>query len=174
MTFRHLFPILLTAFAAFSLSACSQSTESAVNGASGDEVSSGVATAPSGLDLASLTIQSGDTTQAFTVEVARTAQEQARGLMFRTELAPDKGMIFPFSETRPANFWMKNTQISLDIIFVRSDGTIESIAANTVPYSEEGVPSGEPVAMVLELVAGRSAELGLKSGDVVQWVDPRS
>lgn len=133
----------------------------------------GVQLAPSGLDLAPLTIESGDKNHKFSVEVARTAQEQARGLMFRTELAPDQGMIFPFDAPRPANFWMKNTQISLDIIFVRSDGSIESIAANTIPYSLNGVPSGEPVAMVLELAAGRAAQLGIKAGDIVKWTDPR-
>lgn len=129
------------------------------------------AVAPSGLDLVPLTIESGGKTHAFTVEVARTAREQARGLMFRSELAPDSGMIFPLAEPRLANFWMKDTQISLDIIFVRSDGTIESIAANTTPYSLDGVASGEPVAMVLELVGGRAEQLGLQAGDLVKWTD---
>lgn len=133
----------------------------------------GIERAPSGLDIAPLTIKSGDKSHIFSVEVARSPQQQARGLMFRTELAPDKGMIFPFDPPRPANFWMKNTQISLDIIFVRSDGSIESIAANTVPYSLDGVASGEPVAMVLELAAGRAAQLGLQAGDIVKWTDPR-
>jgi len=116
-----------------------------------------------------LSIQSGDKEHRFTVEMAITGEQQAQGLMFRKELAPDAGMLFPFPQNRVANFWMKNTVIPLDIIFIRSDGTIESIAANTVPYSLDGVRSGEPVAAVLELAGGRAAELALKPGDVVSW-----
>jgi uncharacterized membrane protein (UPF0127 family) len=78
-------------------------------------------------------------------------------------------MIFPFPQPRPASFWMKNTVISLDIIFVRSNGTIESIAENTVPYSTDPVVSGEPVAAVLELRGGLTAELGIAAGDKVAW-----
>ena len=78
-------------------------------------------------------------------------------------------MIFPFPEDRLASFWMKNTVISLDIIFVRRDGTIESIAANTIPYSLASVGSNEPVAAVLEIAAGRAAELGIEPGDSVIW-----
>ena len=124
-----------------------------------------------GLRLVPLTVQSGDQTHLFTVEVADTAEEQGRGLMFRTELAPDRGMIFPFSRVRIASFWMKNTVIPLDIIFIRNDGTIESIAANTVPYSLESVSSGEPVAAVLEIAGGRAAELEIEPGDTVSWPD---
>ena len=122
-----------------------------------------------GLQLIPLTIISDDKQHGFTVEVAGTAEEQAQGLMFRKELGPDKGMIFPFAESRMANFWMKNTIIPLDIIFIRSDGSIESIAANTTPYSLDGVESGEPVAAVLELAGGRAAELGIGPGDIVKW-----
>lgn len=131
------------------------------------------ALSPAGLALVPLTIDSKGKRHAFTVEVARTPQEQAQGLMFRTELAPDAGMIFPFGTSKPASFWMKNTVIPLDIIFVRADGSIESIAANTVPYSLDAVSSGEPVAAVLELAAGRSAELGIGPGDIVKWREPR-
>jgi len=122
-----------------------------------------------GLRLVPLTISSGNTQHDFIVELAGTAEEQARGLMFRKELAPDKGMIFPFPQERMASFWMKNTLIPLDIIFVRGDGTIESIAANTTPYSLDPVESGEPVAAVLELAGGRAAELAIAPGDVVNW-----
>ncbi|WP_238550555.1 DUF192 domain-containing protein [Blastomonas sp. AAP53] len=131
------------------------------------------ALSPAGLDLVPLTIKSGAKTHAFTVEMARTPQEQAKGLMFRTELAPDMGMLFPFPSPKPAGFWMKNTVISLDLLFVRADGSIESIAANAVPYSLDPISSGEPVAAVLELAAGRAAELGLKPGDIVTWRDGR-
>ena len=91
------------------------------------------------------------------------------GLMYRNKLAPERGMIFPFETPRVASFWMRNTLIPLDIIFVRADGSIANIAANTVPYSEEPVRSDEPVAAVLEIAGGRSGELGIKPGDKVEW-----
>lgn len=122
-----------------------------------------------GLRLIPLTISSDGKRHDFTVELAGTRAEQARGLMFRTELDPDKGMLFPFTRVRMASFWMKNTVIPLDIIFVRSDGTIESIAANTTPYSLDPVESGEPVAAVLELAGGRAAELEIGPGAKVEW-----
>ena len=126
--------------------------------------------APSGLALVSLDIESGGRTHAFTVEVAQTPEQQARGLMFREALGPDEGMIFPFRPPRPASFWMRNTPIPLDMLFVRQDGTIARIAADTVPHSEEPVTSsGEPVAAVLELRGGRAAELGISEGDRVIW-----
>ena len=125
--------------------------------------------APSGLPLVPLRIRTGGRTHEFTVEVARTEDEQARGLMFRESLAPDAGMIFPFSPPRPASFWMKNTLIPLDIIFVRTDGTIEHIAANTIPYSLDPVASYGVVGAVLEIAGGRAAQLGLKEGDRVSW-----
>lgn len=124
---------------------------------------------PAGLTQTTLCITSGAKTHSFTVEVADTSMEQAKGLMFRTELADNAGMIFPFREPRVASFWMKNTVIPLDIIFVRSNGTIESIAENTVPYSTDPVEAGEPVAAVLELRGGLTAELGIGAGDTVRW-----
>lgn len=128
---------------------------------------------PAGLQLVPLTIDSKGKTHRFTVEVAGTSQEQAQGLMFRTKLAPDAGMIFPFPTLKPASFWMKNTVIPLDIIFVRADGSIESIAANTTPYSLDAVSSQGPVAAVLELAGGRAAQLGIKPGDIVKWQSRR-
>ena len=116
-----------------------------------------------------LTISSKGKTHRFTVEVARSTEEQATGLMNRSSLAPDRGMIFPFDEQRQASFWMKNTLIPLDMIFVRPDGTIANIEANTVPMSLQPVYSDGPVAAVLELAGGRSAELGIKPGDTVKW-----
>jgi uncharacterized membrane protein (UPF0127 family) len=122
-----------------------------------------------GLEQVPLTIRSSGKTHRFTVEVARSPQEQARGLMNRQSLAPDRGMIFPYDPPQPVGFWMKNTRIPLDMIFIRTDGTIASIAANTVPLSLDMVPSVEPVAAVLEIAGGRSAELGIKAGDTVEW-----
>jgi hypothetical protein len=122
-----------------------------------------------GMEQVTLCITSGTKTHAFTVEVAASSAQQAKGMMFRTEMADNTGMIFPFPQPRPASFWMKNTVIPLDIIFVRTNGTIESIAENTVPYSEESVVSGEPVGAVLELRGGLSSELGISAGDRVAW-----
>jgi uncharacterized protein len=127
------------------------------------------ARSPAGLDLVPLEIVSGQRTHRFTVEVARTPQEQARGLMFRQSLGPAEGMIFPFAPPRPASFWMKNTLIPLDMLFIRADGSIARIAANTVPHSLDPVGVAEPVAAVLEIAGGRAAELGIREGDKVSW-----
>lgn len=117
----------------------------------------------------SLSIQTAKAQHMFRVEVARTPEEQSKGLMYRTELAPDAGMIFPFEPPRPASFWMRNTYIPLDMLFIRADGTIAVIAANTTPLSLAPVESGEPVAAVLEIAGGRSAALGIREGDRVRW-----
>ena len=109
------------------------------------------------------------TVQRFTVEIARTEAEQQTGLMNRPTLAPDRGMIFPYNPPQAVAFWMHNTLIPLDIIFVRADGTIARIAANAVPLSLDQVPAGEPVAAVFEIAGGRAAELGIASGDRVRW-----
>jgi uncharacterized protein len=121
-----------------------------------------------------VTVTTAKGTHVFNVEVARTPAEQERGLMYRTDLKPDGGMIFtPYpadgGPPREASFWMKNTPTSLDIIFIRADGTIASIGENTVPFSEAQVVSGEPVAAVLEILGGKSAELGIAPGDRVTW-----
>ncbi len=126
---------------------------------------------PAGLQQVPLTIRSGDRVHRFTVEVARTPQEQAQGLMHRQSLAPDRGMLFPYAPPQPVSFWMKNTLIPLDIIFIKQDRTIVNIAENTVPLSLDPVPSLEPVVAVLEIAGGRSAELGIKAGDRVEWED---
>lgn len=112
---------------------------------------------------------SGDKTRRFITENAATPEQQAQGLMFRKSLADDAGMIFPFAPPRPASFWMKNTLIPLDIIFIGADGRIESIAENTVPYSLESVRSAGPVKAVLELRGGLTGQLGIKPGDLVQY-----
>ena len=105
----------------------------------------------------------------FKVEVARTDEEQARGLMFRSSLPNDGGMIFPMAPAREASFWMKDTIIPLDMIFIRSDGTIARIAAQTVPYDLTPVSSGEAVAAVLEIAGGHAAALGIAENDHVTW-----
>ena len=90
--------------------------------------------------------------------------------MHRESLAPDRGMLFPYDPPQPASFWMKNTLIPLDLIFIRADGTVVRIAANTVPMSLDPIPSLEPVAAVLEIAGGRASELGIQAGDKVSWV----
>ena len=104
---------------------------------------------------------------AFTVEVASDEASQKQGLMYRNELAPDAGMLFDFHKAGPVAFWMKNTPLSLDMLFIRADGTISTIAANTIPYSEDPIPSSEPVRAVLEIGGGRSAALGIRPGEKV-------
>ena len=121
--------------------------------------------------LIPVTIKTALAVRKFRVEVARTADEQARGLMFRESLPDDGGMLFPMSPPGFASFWMKNTVIPLDMIFIRRDGTIARIAADTIPYSLEPVTSGEPVAAVLELAGGKAAALGIAEDDVVTWED---
>jgi uncharacterized membrane protein (UPF0127 family) len=153
---------------ALAISAC---TMPANGGSKANACGTGTELAPSaaGLSQTILCITSGTKKHTFTVEIARSSMEQAKGLMFRTELADDAGMIFPFPEPKVASFWMKNTVIPLDIIFVRENGTIESIAENTIPYSTEPVSAGEAVVSVLELRGGLTSELGIKAGDRVIW-----
>ena len=122
-----------------------------------------------------LTVTTADgTAHRFTVEVAATEPQQQQGLMYRPPLAPDAGMLFaPYppdgGPPRAANFWMRNTPSPLDILFIRPDRTIATVAENTVPFSETPGPSGEPVSAVLELGGGRAAELGIAAGDKVTW-----
>ena len=124
--------------------------------------------APSGLMQVPLQITTAaGQTHRFTVEIAATEAQQERGLMFRTSLAPDAGMIFPMGPPRFASFWMKNTLIPLDLLFIRANGQIARIAANARPFSLTPIDSGEPVAAVLELAGGRAAALGIREGDRV-------
>lgn len=105
----------------------------------------------------------------FAVELAASPAEQEKGLMFRTQMGADEGMIFPMEPPRPAYFWMRNTVIALDIIFIGPDRRVLNIAAGAVPYDETPLPSAGKVSAVLELTAGRAAQLGIKPGDSVRW-----
>jgi uncharacterized membrane protein (UPF0127 family) len=160
---------IITGLLAALLSSCSGLSAGSSSEAKGCTAGAALDLSEAGLEQTRLCVISGAKTHAFTVEIARTSPQQARGLMFRTELADDKGMIFPFNEPRMASFWMKNTVIPLDIIFIRADGKIENISANTVPYSTDPVESTAAVTAVLELRGGLSAERGIKPGDTVHW-----
>lgn len=124
----------------------------------------------SGLAVVPLTVTNGNGQRhRFRVEVAATGQEQQRGLMFRTQMGADEGMIFPLAQVRMASFWMHNTVIPLDIIFIGPDKKVINIAANAVPYSDESLPSTAPAMAVLELNGGRAAALGIGPGSQVEW-----
>jgi len=118
-------------------------------------------------ELQPLEIASKSGVHVFAVELASTPQEQATGLMFRRELPEGRGMLFDFHRDQPTSFWMKNTYIPLDMIFIRGDGRILRIAENTVPLSETLIPSGGPVRAGLEVIAGTAKRLGIAPGDRV-------
>jgi uncharacterized membrane protein (UPF0127 family) len=103
----------------------------------------------------------------FTVEIADTDATREHGLMFRKSLGPNEGMLFDFGAPQPVSFWMKNTLISLDMLFIGPDGRVVSVAHNAVPMDETPIPSGGPVTGVLEIRGGRAAEIGAEPGDLV-------
>ena len=103
----------------------------------------------------------------FSVEMATTEQEKETGLMYRKELADGKGMLFDFTPEQEVSMWMKNTYISLDMIFIRADGRILRIAENTEPLSTKIISSKGPARAVLEVVAGTAQKYGIRPGDRV-------
>lgn len=153
------------------LAACSSQARS--NAAVGHSVAAPAVHPVSGLPVIDLAVihedQSARRIHHFRVEVASTPEAQEKGLMFRTAMGPDEGMIFPMSNGQPATFWMKNTVIPLDIIFIDLNGRISNIAANARPYDETQLPSVGVVSGVLELDGGRAAQLGIGPGDAVKW-----
>lgn len=120
------------------------------------------------MEVTPLTIVSSDATHDFTVEVADDGDEISYGLMDRESMDADKGMLFDFGAPREPAMYMKNTLISLDMLFIDEDGTIEMIARNAVPGSLRTISPGVPVKSVLELNGGLAAELGIQPGDTVQ------
>jgi uncharacterized protein len=115
-----------------------------------------------------LLVETASSQYRFEVEVADDPGERAQGLMYRRSLADNAGMLFIYPRPQPVEFWMKNTPLPLDIVFVRQDGTIARIAENTVPMSEDLIPSGEPVRAVLEVKGGTMRQLGVAAGDRVR------
>lgn len=101
------------------------------------------------------------------VEVARTEQQRATGLMNRKSLPERQGMLFDFGTDQMVYMWMKNTFIPLDMLFIRADGSIARIEENTTPFSERTISSGEPVRAVIEIGGGEARKLGIASGDKV-------
>jgi uncharacterized protein len=118
-------------------------------------------------ELQTLEIAGKTGVHAFQVEMAITPEEKEHGLMFRRELPEGRGMLFDFMVDQPVAFWMKNTYIPLDMIFIRGDGRILRIAENTEPMSERNIPSGGPVRAVLEVIAGTAKKFGIAAGDRV-------
>lgn len=105
----------------------------------------------------------------FDVEIADTDQSRMQGLMFRKSMKENQGMLFLMERNEPQSFWMKNTHISLDIIYVGEDKRVVSIQKNTLPFSEESLPSYKPAPYVVEVNAGLSDKLGIREGDQVVW-----
>jgi uncharacterized protein len=118
-------------------------------------------------ELQTIEIFSKSGPHSFQVEMAVTPEEKERGLMFRRELPDGRGMLFDFQADQPVAFWMKNTYIPLDMLFIRGDGRILRIAENTEPLSERNIPSGGPVRAVLEVIGGTAKKLGIAPGDRV-------
>jgi uncharacterized membrane protein (UPF0127 family) len=120
---------------------------------------------PAGLQ--SLEIASKTGVHVFSVELAENDADRAKGLMFRKELPEGRGMLFDFHREQEVSFWMENTYIPLDMIFIRGDGRILRIAENTEPLSTRIIPSNGPVRAVLEVIAGTARKLGIAPGDRV-------
>ena len=104
---------------------------------------------------------------AFSVELATNTAERAVGLMYRKGLPEGRGMLFDFHDDQPVQFWMHNTYISLDMIFIAGDGRVVRVAENAKPMSDELIPSGRPVRAVLEVIAGTARKFGIAAGDRV-------
>jgi uncharacterized membrane protein (UPF0127 family) len=118
--------------------------------------------------LQRLEIVSSNGRHGFQVELARSAAERAKGLMFRRYMPPDRGMLFDFGTPEPAAMWMENTYLPLDMLFIRADGAVARIEKQAEPLSRRIIPAGEPVLAVLELNGGVCDELGIKAGDKVR------
>jgi uncharacterized membrane protein (UPF0127 family) len=117
--------------------------------------------------LQTLEIASKTGVHVFSVEIAENDADRAKGLMYRKELQEGKGMLFDFHREQDVSFWMQNTYIPLDMLFIRADGQILRIAENTEPLSTRMIPSGGPVLAVLEVIGGTARKYGIAPGDRV-------
>lgn len=120
-----------------------------------------------GLPRSEVQVVTGSGTHRFQVWIAADDQSRERGLMFVRSLRPDEGMLFLFERPQFAAFWMKNTYLSLDLVFIRADGVVVNIAENARPQTLDPIPSAAPVKAVLELLAGTAAGIGLAPGSRV-------
>ena len=120
------------------------------------------------LPISPLEIESGGKIHKFKVELADTDRTRTRGLMFREKMGANRGMLFNFFEEQHLSFWMKNTPLSLDLVFIDKTGRIVSIATDAVPFSETQIPSRVPAMAVLEVNGGTTKRLGIKPNDVVK------
>jgi uncharacterized protein len=116
-----------------------------------------------------LEIASKTGVHVFAVEIADTEAQRSKGLMFRKEMPEGEGMLFDFHREQEVSFWMRNTYIPLDMIFIRGDGRILRIAENTEPLSTRLIPSGGPVRAVLEVIGGTARKFGIAPGDQVAY-----
>ncbi len=165
MIIRQKWLAALGAMAPGALAACSPQAAEQVP----EPTSAAVATHPeSGLEVIPVTVTTDSGTHTFQAELAASRQEQARGLMFRTEMGSDEAMIFPYDSPQELGFWMRNTVLPLDIIFIGPDGRILNIEDGE-PYNEVSVTSDGLAIAVLELNQGRAEELGIGPGDLVEW-----
>ena len=118
--------------------------------------------------LEPLTIATASSEHVFQVEIARNEAEREKGLMFRRFMPADRGMLFEFDAEEPVTFWMKNTYIPLDMIFISPRGLVTHVVANAEPLSENVITSGGPCIAVLELNGGMAAKIGVHVGDKVK------
>ena len=153
------------------LGACSPGMFDGGSGAASAKSAQPAVHSVSGLPVIDLTIASKRGKHAFRVEVAASQEEQARGLMFRTQMGADEGMLFPEETPRRPSFWMKNTVIPLDIIYIGTNSRVLNIV-NALPYDLTPLPAEGLAIGVLELNGGRAAQLGIKPGDKVSWKLP--
>ena len=148
--------LLTAALAVAALPACKSGNQKA-----------GTTSAPA--SVSSVAIDTGGRKVMFRVEVAVTAEEHARGLMYRSQLADDAGMVFVFEEPSVQRFWMKNTLIPLDMIFIGKDRRIVGVVENAAPETETERMVGAPSQYVLEIAGGLSAKLGIHRGEPVDF-----
>ncbi len=120
-------------------------------------------------ELVFLDAETQDTLQQIDIEIAAEQKEQQQGLMHRSAMDEDHGMLFPYTSARPRSFYMKNTKMSLDIMYADADRRIVTIHQGVMPYSEKSLPSGEPAQYVVEVNAGFAARHGIQEGDFIAF-----
>ncbi len=127
-----------------------------------------VTSADARLKQEKLTLVTSSGQHVIDIELAETDEDKAVGLMYRQQVPPNTGMLFPYGKPQELTMWMRNTYASLDMIFIRADGRVHRIEKRTEPLSERIISSNGPVSAVLELAAGETDRLGLKPGDLVK------